>query len=163
MHEHPLPIGAVVHERTAGRRVDEEVEHTCRVGDERSEVGAEMHHHERLDGPRSGQLDAERTPHGARRAVGGEQMARLDAVLPLRPVDHDVHPVGLLGHRQPRVAVPNIEVGRQQQRFEPVLAEVADRRRRDHQHLVALPFERQRPDDLAAELGDPVDGARFLG
>ena len=163
VHEHPLPIGAVIHERAARRRVDEEVEHAPRVADERSEVSTEMHHHERLDGPRSGQLDTERAPHAAPPAVGREQVARLDAVLPLRPVDHDAHPVGLLDHRRPRVAVADIEVCRQQQRFEPVLAEVADRCRGDRQHLVALTLERQGPDDLAAELGDPVDVACFLG
>ncbi len=162
VHEHPLLIGAVIHERAAGRGVDEEVEHTLCITDERAEVRAEMHHHERLDRPRPGQLDAERASHGAGRAVGGEQVTRVDPVRTLRPVDIDGHPVRPCAQRRPRVAVADIEVRGQQQRFEPVLAEVADRRRGDRQHLVALPFERQRADDVAAEPGDPVHFARLV-
>ena len=46
-----------------------------------------------------------------------------------------------------------------EQRFEVVLGEVAQRRGCHRELLVALAFVGQARDDLAAELGDPVHGA----
>ena len=67
----------------------------------------------------------------------------------------------MLLRTNPSVLVANrVEPG-QQQRFETVLAEIAQRRGGDGEHVIALMFEGQRTDDLAAELGEPL-GATSL-
>ncbi len=50
-----------------------------------------------------------------------------------------------------------------EQRFEPVLREVAERRGRDRQDVVALALEGQAPDEVASELGHPVHRAAVGG
>ena len=72
-------------------------------------------------------------------------------------------PVGRLGRADPLVAVAHVQLRREQQRFEPVLAEVAQRRRRDRQHLVALALVGKGADHVAAQLRHPVDEAGLVG
>ena len=78
-------------------------------------------------------------------------------------VDVDGHAIVRLGRSGPGVAIPHVEFGCEQQRFEAVLAQIAQRCRRHGEHLVTLALVRQRADHLAAELGDPVHAVGSLG
>ena len=159
VHVDPLAVGAVGDERATAGRVDHEVQDTRRVTEQRPEVRRQMDHHERLDGARADQLDAQRTADATGRAVGRQHVRGTHGVGAVLSFDPRRHAAVVLLGRDPGVRVAHAQAVVEQQRLQPVLAEVAQRGGGDGQHLVALPFVRQRADGFAAEQGDPVDAA----
>ncbi len=111
-----------------------------------------------------------RPPDRAARAVAREQPPARDLASPSHPC---APPTGCRrrpARRAPLVAVPHGHADRgqlvAQLRLQSVLRQVAQRCRRDRQHVVALALEGQAAEHLAAEAGDPVDRAgvaRVLG
>lgn len=65
----------------------------------------------------------------ARGAIGAEEVLRTELVRPVGSSHVNVDPAAVVGCVGEAVLAANVELGCEQQRLEPVLAEVAQRRR----------------------------------
>ena len=141
-------------------------QHARVVADELPEVGRDVHHDEALDAVRPLGLDAEPAPHRARRAVAREQPPTPHLERAAGPGHPRGHATLVARGALPTVCVAQVAAADErvdEQGFEAVLGEVAQRRRCDRELIVALALVGQARDDLSAELRDPVHRARVGG
>jgi hypothetical protein len=164
MHEHPVRVDVVGDEDAVDLGIEHEVENRRPLGGEGTQIGSEVDHQEAPDQRRAMQLDLEELANTARSTVAPEDVATAhvprDSGRQLG--DPRNHHVAVLTGVLPPMAVAKLGARRGaelvgQDRFEAVLGQIAQWRRRAIETILALAFERQPADQLAAQPGDEVD------
>ena len=150
-------------ERAATGRIDDEMQHSEIRRDEVGEIGGDVHHDEGLDRGRPDRFDAEPAAHTTAGTVGGEEIGGAHPGGAFGGLDLDDHMIIMLLGAHPSMLMADVLDAGEQQWFQTMLTEIAQRRGGDGEHVVALMLEGQRTDDLATEPGDPQGTAGLLG